>query len=213
MPLRAAAGAEATAQYSIPIPARKHTENTRSREPDPWRRPTPVPPPSAAAASVSELPVTKRSTLPVARGLAVVLLFATVALGFGLYTTNSDLARSQQKVSTLTQQTRQQTATIASKQSQISSLSSEAARLHGVVQSCQRTAAIMARAWQLTDQARRWTVKAVGAAAVGDYIDAAYFLQHSSGLMRQGNGVITGAGDDVQACARSAQSGSSGSIS
>ena len=74
MSLRAAAGGEATAQYSVPIPARKEPDRPRSQDPDPWRRPTPVPPPAVEA--VTELPVTRRSNLPVARALAIVLAMA-----------------------------------------------------------------------------------------------------------------------------------------
>jgi hypothetical protein len=156
--------------------------------------------------------VEKRTSLPLARGLAVVLLVAIIGLGFVLYTTNSNLARSRDTVSRLTQQVHRQSSTIASQQSEISSLNENAGRLNSTISSCQRTAAVLARAWQLTNQARQWTVKAVAAAAVGDYGDAAYFLEHSSGLMRQGNGVITGAGNDLKVCAGSTGSGT-GSIS
>jgi uncharacterized protein YqjF (DUF2071 family) len=157
--------------------------------------------------------VTRRSNLPVARALAIVLAVATVALGFGLYTTNSKLADSRDAVSSLTQQNHKQAATIDARDAQISALRSNATQLHGTIESCQRTAAVMARTWQLTDQARGWTLKAVEAAAFGDYASAGYYLERSSGPLRQGRGLITGAGDDIKTCIGNAGSGSSGSIS
>jgi hypothetical protein len=222
-PLRAAVGAAVTAQYSVPLSRIPQPDPPRPERWDLWTHADPAPTVEAAPASappISAVPPPtpapplpsreRRWAIPLIGAVALVLLITTLVFGLELRTTSTQLSASRGAVTRLTHRTHDLQAVVSSDEGRITDLQSNATRLRGIVSSCQRAAGVIARTWELTDRARRWTLQAVGAAAVGDYLDATYYLQQGNALMERGGGLLTGAGGDLKTCANG-DSGGSGS--